>query len=213
MRKIVIIGASGLGNEIKDLIDSINRVSHSWNIIGFYDDARKKNEIIIDNLKCLGCINDLKKIKEELSVVFAIANRRDVQNIYNSLKSNNNILYPNIIDPTVIIRSRNSMGKGNVIALNSHFSCDIEIGDFNFFNGLVGIGHDVEIESFNCFMPRVQISGNVSIGNSNFFGMNSSVVQGKQVGDNNIINAYSLLTKNIKNERKYFGIPARRIDV
>lgn len=38
MKDIVIIGAGGFGREVAWLIEDINRIKQTWNIIGFVDD-------------------------------------------------------------------------------------------------------------------------------------------------------------------------------
>ena len=213
MKDIVIIGAGGLGREILDIIIAINNVKPTWNVLGFYDDACVSNEIVSENIYCLGTIADLIKIENQnISVVFGISDREIVQSMVMQLQDKYNFSFPNIIHPSAEINSNIKMGIGNVLAYRNFLSCDITMGDFNYFNILVALGHDVEIGNFNAFMPRTQISGNVTIGDLNFFGMNSAVIQNKTIGSNNIINAFTLLTKSIKDERKYFGIPGRRID-
>lgn len=213
MKKIVIIGASGLGKEIKTLIDDVNDVSPTWEIVGFYDDAFTKVVEVFQGVFCLGTVDMLvDAINSEISVVFAIANREAVYKNFEKLKTKECFGFPNLFHPSIKLDRTLCCGKGNVIAFGTFLSCDITFGDFNFLNIFVGVGHDVEIGSFNCLMPRTQISGKVIIGNFNFFGMNSAIVQNKVMGNNNVINAYTLLTKSIKNDRKYFGIPGRKID-
>lgn len=213
MKDIVIIGAGGLGREILDIIKAINYVNPVWNIIGFYDDAFTLNTKVTEEYFCHGTIADLKKLnKKNIAVVFGIADREVVSSVVKELRENNNITFPNIIHPSVEINSNVRMGLGNVLAYGAFLSCDISLGDFNFLNIFVALGHDVRMGNFNALMPRVQISGNVILGDLNFFGMNSAVVQNHNIGSNNIINAFTLLSKTIKNDRKYFGIPGRRID-
>lgn len=212
MKDIVIIGAGGFGKEVKTIIDAINKISPVWNVKAFYDDAYVNNEDIIDEVKCIGTLDDLIKTKKgEISLVFGIADRDVVNTTVKKLEKINLFSFPNIIHPSVELNSGVVFGKGNVVAAGSIFSCDINIGDFNFFNTFMGVGHDAEVGNFNCFMPRVQISGGVKMGDFNFFGMNSSVIQNKTIENNNTINSYTLLTKNIKSDRKYFGIPGKRI--
>ena len=213
MKDIVIIGAGGLGREILDIIKAINKLKPTWNVLGFYDDAFQTKKPISERTYCLGTIADLKILKNRnLAVAFGISNREVVQSMINQLQENINFNYPNIIHPSVAQNSNINMGIGNVIGFSCFLSCDIQIGDFNFLNILVALGHDVKMGSFNALMPRTQISGNVVVGDFNFFGMNSAVVQNKSIGSHNTINAFTLLTKTIQNNRKYFGIPGRRID-
>lgn len=214
MERIVIIGASGFGKEVKMILNAINDKSKEWDFKGFYDDGIEQGTAIIEGFNCLGTIDNLvENTKQATSVVFGIADRDVVIKIQNKLIKSKHFNFPNIIHPSVEITSGVKFGKGNVMAFGSAISCDVSIGDFNFFNSFVALGHDAVIENFNCFMPRVQVSGGVVIKEFNFFGMNSSIVQNKTIGNRNVINAYTLLTKSIGNDRKYFGIPGRKINI
>jgi sugar O-acyltransferase (sialic acid O-acetyltransferase NeuD family) len=211
MKKIVIIGASGLAREIWDLINVINRREVQWDLVGFYDDAFTKPTKIIGGAICFGPISLLENENEELSLVFGIANRETVSAIVDRFANKNNFNYPNLFHPNVETGFNFKSGKGNIVAAQTIFTTEVEIGNFNFFNTSCGVGHDVLIGDFNCFMPRVQISGNVKIGNKNNFFMSSMIVQSKTIGDKNIIFASTLLTKSIKDNRTYFGVPGKKI--
>lgn len=211
MKKIAIIGASGLAREIWDLINAINDQKLQWEIIGFYDDAYATPTQIIGDSICHGSISLLNDVKEEVSIAFGIANREVISNVFHTLSRKRNFNFPNLLHPSVEKGFDFKMGKGNVIATQTVFTTNVEIGDFNFFNTCCGIGHDSKIGNFNCFMPRVQISGNVIIGDFNNFYMSSMIVQDKSVGDKNTIFAATLLTKSIKDNRTYFGVPGKKI--
>jgi sugar O-acyltransferase (sialic acid O-acetyltransferase NeuD family) len=214
MKNIAIIGASGLGRELWTLINAINDVELTYNVLGFYDDSFVNEYEVIAGVNCLGTITDLMNdLPDGTCITFGMANRDIVDRVYNLLSRKRNFRYPNLIHPRVSIEYGSVLGIGNVIATSTLISCEVKIGDFNFFNSMCAVGHDTVIGNFNCFMPRAQISGDVSIGNFNNFSMGTSIVQGKKMGDRNTILAYSLLTKSIKNDRKYFGIPAKRLDL
>ncbi|WP_405369145.1 acetyltransferase [Nonlabens sp. Asnod2-A12] len=213
MKKIAIIGAGGLGREVKYLIDDINAVSlNKLELIGYYDDAYPKGHIIVDDLSCLGKIEDLLHRTEDLGVVFGLGDTKVKKQILNKIEGNKCLSYPNIIHPNAHITKGVLLGKGNLIAYGCFISCDVEIGDFNFMNTYCAVGHDTVIGSGNVFMPRVQISGDILIGNDNFWGMSASIIQGKKVGDENKINGFTFITKSISNKRVYFGVPGKKIN-
>ncbi len=213
MKKIAIIGASGLGKEIWSIIHAINNVAPTWEIVGFYDDIFTEKFHVYQNTFCLGKVDTLLTTTEPIDIVFAISDRKIVNKIVQKFHKNANLSFPNIIHPNNIINPIFSFGIGNVIAIETNISCDVAIGNFNFLNGGIGIGHDVTLGNFNSIMPRVQIAGNVDIGNFNTLGMGAAVLQGKSIGNNNEILSFTFLTKSIKDNRKYFGIPGKRIDV
>ena len=213
MKKIVIIGCGGLAKEIKYLIDAINKEKFEWNLLGFIDDwsITRKGDNLIDGYEVLGDINYLNKLDEEIFGIIAIGNPHYIKKTRESI-NNANILFPNLIHPTADSDSMHLTGEGNIIGFCSKISCNVEIGDFNFFNSMCVVGHDTVIGSFNVFNPRVQISGSIKIGNGNFFGMGSSVIEKKKVGNYNKICASSLVIKNVKDHESLFGIPATKVD-
>lgn len=210
--EVAIIGAGGLGREVKSLIDDINSVSSTTiRLLGYYDDAFEIGYEVIEGVKCLGNISALKERKNKLGIVFGLGDPIIKNRILKKIQGNSVLYFPNIIHPNVKIPSDTVIGEGNLITYGCFMSCNVKIGSFNFFNTYCAVGHDAIIGDKNIFMPRVQISGDVLIGNSNFWGMSSSIIQGKRVGDENTINGYTFLTKNISNKRTYFGVPGKRI--
>ena len=51
--------------------------------------------------------------------------------------------FPNIIDPSVQMSERITMGKGNIICAGNILTVDIALGDFNIINLDCTVGHDV----------------------------------------------------------------------
>ena len=165
MKDIAIYGAGGFGREIACLLKRINNESNGdWNIVGFFDDGApvgSKNEYG----EVLGNIDALNAWDKPLSVVFAIGSPKAVS-ILHSKVSNSHIDFPNIIAPDTLFLDRKNvrMGIGNVLCSQCIVSCNVEIGNFNTFNGCITIGHDAVIGNFNSIMQAVKISGGVQIG-------------------------------------------------
>jgi sugar O-acyltransferase (sialic acid O-acetyltransferase NeuD family) len=210
MKDIVIIGTGGLATEIKYLIDAINNKDLRWNLLGFIDDwGKQKGDEIIDGYKIIGTTDDLNQIDKEINVVIGVGFPERIKEI-SGLVNNPNVKFPNLIHPSVEMNSPHLIGHGNIITYGSFISCNVTIGNFNFFNTMCAVGHDTCIGSFNVFNPRAQISGSVHIGDENFWGMNSSIMQGKKVGNNNKIGASSFVIRNITDGQSVFGIPATK---
>lgn len=158
----------------------------------------------------LGGIEELNGWNKELSIVITIGSPHVISLIVEKI-TNNKILFPNIIDPTVDILDVANIrfGKGNVICAKCFISCRVELGNFNLLNVGVAIGHDSTIGDFNVIMPNVNISGGVSIGKENMLGVKATVLQYLKIGDNVKLGANSLLMRNAKNDNLYIGIPAK----
>lgn len=212
MKDIAIYGAGGFGREVACLLKRINNeIKPTWNFIGFFDDGLKvgdKNEYG----EVLGNIDSLNKWNKTLAVVFAIGSPKIVDLLF--YKANNpNIEYPNIIAPDTLFLDRENvrMGIGNIICSRCLISCNIEIGNFNTFNGYITIGHDTRIGDFNSIMPSVKISGGVTIGKRNFLGVNSVILQYKSIGNDTTIGASCVVLRNTTDGGTYIGNPAKKI--
>lgn len=212
MKDIVIYGAGGFGREMACLLNRINKeVEPTWNLLGFFDDGVKAGESN-EYGKVLGNIDTLNSWDTPLAVVFAIGSPKIVELLYNKV-TNANIEFPNIIAPDTLFLDRENvrMGQGNVICSRCLISCNIEIGNFNTFNGYITVGHDTVIGDFNSIMPAVKISGGVNIGRRNFLGVNSVVLQYKTIGNDTVIGASSVVLRNTKDGGTYVGNPAKKI--
>lgn len=208
MKDIAIYGAGGFGREIACLLKRINEAEPTWNLIGFFDDGKdigSANEYG----KILGGINELNAIKEPLAVILSIGFPKTVETIVGNITSSF-VDFPNIFSPDTILLDKDniSFGKGNVICSGCLFSCNIQIEDFNTFNGFITVGHDTCIGNFNSFMPAVRISGEVTIDNCNFFGVSSVVLQQIKIGYNTVIGANSTIIRKTKDNNTYVGNPA-----
>lgn len=208
MKDIAIFGAGGFGREVYCLLRMINEVNSQWNFVGFFDDGKEKGSFN-EYGEILGGIEELNAWLKPLSIVIAIGSPKAVEKISSSI-NNENIDFPNIISPDTkfLDAARISLGKGNLICSGCLFSTNIQIGDFNVFNGFVAVGHDAVIGKYNSFMPSVRISGEVKIGDGNYFGVGSIVLQQIKIGCNTVIGANSLIIRKTKDGNTYMGSPA-----
>lgn len=215
IKEIAIFGAGGYGREIACLINIINRVEHTWNLIGFFDDdVSLRGKQISHFGPYLGGMSELNVWNKPLAVVVAVGSPKAVKSIVERVE-NPNIAFPNIIHPnfTIIDPETFNIGKGNIIQSGCSVSCDVSIGDFNTFNGTVVFGHDSKVGDFNSFMPDIRVSGEVTVGNCNFFGVGSIILQQIKVGNNVKVGAGSVLMTKPKDGNLYMGVPAKKIDL
>ncbi|AYW47385.1 MULTISPECIES: acetyltransferase [Tetragenococcus] len=206
--QIIIVGAGGFGKEVAFSIDRLQE----HNVIGFVDDNYQNIDEKIYGKPVIGTLKFLQDCTKEISVVIAIADSVTREVVYEKLKSNKLITFPNIIDPTVILGHNIQLGIGNVLMANTTYTSDIKIGSFNMFNIASTIGHDSILGDFNSFFPAVNISGNVKIGNANQFGVGLKVIQGLTIGDSNILGAGSVVIRDVYNCSKVVGVPSKEIE-
>ena len=214
MKDIAIIGAGGYGREVACMIRQINAINPTWNLIGFYDDNLSLQTTFNPYGRVLGGVDELNSIDRPLSVVIAIGSPLAISDISGRI-TNPGIDFPNLISPSVVFLDKESvtMGKGNIIGTNCFVSCNVNIGNFNIFNGYIPLGHDVSVGDFNVIMPSCNISGGVEIGCRNFFGVQSIVLQGIKIGSETRVGAASVVMRNTKDGLLYLGNPAKKFEI
>ena len=214
MKKIAIYGAGGFGREVACLLNKINEEEPTWELVGFFDDGIEIGTQVSHFGKVLGGINELNAWPTELSIAITIGSPKIVQGLVSKI-TNTNILFPNIIAPTVYFADPETfkIGRGNIIQKHCSFSCDVTIGDFNVMDGADVFGHDDVVGSFNTFMPAMRISGEVIIGDGNFFGVGSIILQQIKVGNNIRLGAGSVLMRKPKEGFLYMGNPAKKVEL
>ncbi len=210
MKKLAIYGAGGLGREVALMINQINQVDQQWDLIGFFDDGRRKNDCV-DGLMVLGGINDVNAIQSSCAIVIAIADAASRESIVERI-NNNLINYPIIIHPKALLGSvENEWGEGTIITAGCIFTTGIVVGKFTIVNLACTLGHDVRLGDFCSVMPGCNISGNVVIGESTLIGTGTQVLQNITVGAHCTIGAGAVVINNIESGLTVVGIPANRL--
>lgn len=210
---IAIYGAGGFGKEVACLIKRINASGGDWNLIGFFDDTKPAGTPVSSYGKVLGGMDELLQIHEPIAVAIAINENKAVRRIREEI-TNPNIIFPNLIDPSLfwVDKETVKMGEGNIIQNHCMISCDVIIGSFNLINDHVVIGHDNTIGDFNGLMPGAHLSGGITIGNNNLLGAACVVLQGMTIGNGITLGANSVLMTTPRDNCTYLGVPAKKFD-
>lgn len=208
MKDIVIIGAGGFGREVQWLIERINFEKKEWNLLGYVDDGMKKGELI-DEYPVLGGCEYLLNFNEKIHATVAIGSSKTRKSVVEKLLENDNIVFPNLIDPSVLTSSKYECGIGNIICAGTIMTTDYQLGNFNIVNLDCTIGHDVKIFSYVTVFPSVNISGCVTIEDMSEIGTGTNIIQGIHIGMQTIIGAGSVVVRNIDGHCTAMGVPCR----
>ena len=209
MQDIIIVGASGFGREVLQLIQTINEEGPRWHILGFIDDNLHALDGFDIGYKVLGRISDWIPGKHE-KYVLAIAAPRTKEKIVPALKAKGAV-FETVLAPTVTIGERTKIGEGVVAFGSCGISVDVTVGNFVFFNALDGIGHDAVIGDYCTFGPKVCISGATKLGKCVNVGALASTHPGVEVGDYATIGMNSAVIRRVKPEATVIGVPAKSL--
>ena len=211
MKDIAIFGVGGFGREVLTLIQDINKVEPTWNVVGFFDDGY---EIGYEShgLKNLGGVKELNEWKTPLAVTIAIGTPRIKRGILRNIK-NPLIEYPTLIHPTVIIGDKDyvKIGKGCIFCAYTVITCDVEIGNFVILNLACTLGHDTAVKGRCAFMPTCNISGECVIEESVYCGTGVKIINQTSIGADTIVGAGAVVVKTLPAKCTAVGAPAKAI--
>ena len=205
MKKIVIVGAGGMGRETAWLIEQINDVRNEWEILGFIVDDIELKGKVVNGYSILGDSNYLKTLSEDIFVIVAIGNGKIRENIIKRIGKKK---FATLIHPNVNIAKSSKVEEGCIICSGAVISIDTKISKHCIINFNSIIAHDVILEDFVTIHVNVNISGNVKIGRYSIIGSGTSIQQKKVIGENCIIGIGSSVIKNIKDNKTALGVPA-----
>lgn len=209
-QKIVIVGAGGFGREVAWLIERINAVSPSWDLIGFVDDDPSRSAV--GDYKVLGTVDWLSKyVEEPLAVAVAIGSSAVRRNVCHRLLGNGSLSFPNLIDPTVISSDRVKMGCGSIICASTILTVDIVLGDFCIINLDCTVGHDARLDDYVTLYPSVNVSGATRLFECVEMGTGSQIIQMLSVGEETIVGAGAVVAKSLPARCTAVGVPAKPI--
>lgn len=207
MKQIIFIGGGAVASEVISYLEDIEKQNpeKKFSILGFLNDDEEdfkiKSEKYGFDATYLGPIAD-HHFSTEFAYIFGFANPEGKSKIIDGLDIEN-LDFPNIIHPSVVISKSVQLGQGNVIYPNSVIGPNCKIGNFNLITSYSFISHDCELGSYN-FLSTGGLAGNVNVGDKNFFGIRSTVIPSVIIGSNNIIQAGMVIDKNVTDNETVF---------
>ncbi len=192
-KSVAIIGAGGLGQELKNLLERDN------NFEGFIDDKAQENYY-------LGSLNEVAS-HLNFSYIIALGNPQLKKKIVKEL-SNKLLDYTNFISTHSIMPPIHLKGTGIIVCDGVISTINCSIGSHVLLNLNATIGHDVIIGNYCSIMPGANILGNVKIGEATLIGSGAVILQGITIGSNVKVGAGAVVTKNIPDNTTVVGIPA-----
>ena len=212
MKDLIIFGASGFGREVAWLVERINKVNLTWNILGYIDDNEAIQNSEINGYKVLGNTGDIKKYSDNTYFICAVGASKIRQNIVSKIKNiNPETHFATLIDPSVEMSDRVTVGEGTIICAHTIITVNISIGNHVIINLDCTIGHDSVLNDFVTLYPSVNVSGITTIGYCTELGTGMQIIQGITVGSHSIIGAGAVVVKNIPDKCTAIGCPAKPI--
>ena len=216
---VVIFGSGGISKEVYTIIEEVNRKNNAkvYDFLGFVEENQDSlGREVIQGYQVVsydGQFGDYASKYPVLGVIIPNGNPKIKALIYEKISKIENLVFPNIIHPRVIMdNTLIEIGIGNIICAGVNLTCDIRIGNFNLINLNTTIGHDTFIGNFNVVNPLSSISGNVKIHDKCLIGTGANLLQNITVKDNATVGAGAVVIKDVDEGITVVGIPAKELE-
>ncbi|QFJ56091.1 acetyltransferase [Pseudobutyrivibrio xylanivorans] len=207
MQDLIIVGASGFGREVLGLVETINEINPTWNVLGFIDDNLQALDGFDLEYKILGKISEWQP-KDNEQYVLAIAAPKVKEKIVPILKERG-AKFATVIHPTATVSRTSAIGEGLVLFRHASISVNCEVDEFVFFNAYAQIGHDVKVGKYSTLCPKSAMAGGTTLGECVFVGTSASTYPGIKIGNGATIGMNSAVIRNVKPGTTVMGVPAK----
>lgn len=186
MKDIVLYGSGGMALEIVQLLEDINEIEPTWNILGYIDDYRgdqEEHNPVINGYKVLGTQKAVADFDPSVYWVIAVSSPKAKREIYDALKGYN-LTYATLVHPTAKISKNVSIGEGTVVSYGCIVSVNVVLKSHVYLNMRTVIGHDAVISSFSTCLINCIVAGNVFLNEGVLLGSNCVIKEKKTIGKN-----------------------------
>ena len=193
-KNIYIYGASGHGLVVADIARACG-----------YDDSI----FVDDGDNEYPSFEDIKRTSG-IPVAFGIGSNSIRAKLFERVQ-NSGFEIVSLIHPSAIISSSVTIGKGTVVMPNVVVNAKAIIGDGVILNSSCVVEHECIIDDFVHISPKVALAGDVKVGKFTHIGIGSNVIQGLIIEKNVTVGGGSMVIRNIEDNQKVVGVPARLI--
>lgn len=208
MKRLVIIGAGGMGRTLYDIAKESIGYGTEFSIKGFIDDNVNALDGFSGYPPVLDTISGYT-LEEDDVFTFSIGGESRRKCIENMLLRDAKFI--NLIHSTARIGSNVKLGIGNIIAAFTSLGADCRIGDYNMIQSYSVIGHDAEIGNFNRIDTHVTCVGGIKVANETTIHTGAVINHKVKVNDHAKVGALSFVIRSVKENTTVLGNPAKRI--
>jgi sugar O-acyltransferase (sialic acid O-acetyltransferase NeuD family) len=207
MKSLVIIGAGGHGREVLDVVEAINALEPTYEVLGFLADRDGAHEPLSRRAaKILGPTSLIDSLKAEY--VVAIGDplaRADIDRRF-MLKG---LVSPVLVHPAASLGSDVHLGPGSVVMAGARITTNLVAGRSLQVNVNATISHDGRIGDYVTISPGCNISGNVELGDSVYLGTGCVIIPGIRIGANTTVGAGAVVIRDLPSGVTAVGVPAK----
>lgn len=206
MATLAIIGAGGHGKVVADCA----LASGNWSDVVFYDDRYPEIKKVA-SYNVVGSVKTLCEHEYLGDVAIGIGNNYTRDSIQKRL-AETGISLVSVFHPSAVVSSMATLGEGCVVMPNAVINCDARIGACSIVNSGAVVEHDCRLGDCVHISPGASLAGGVNVGERSWIGIGSCVIESLTIGADSIVAAGSVVTRNVDNNTRVCGVPAKTMD-
>ncbi|WP_314329821.1 acetyltransferase [Oribacterium sinus] len=203
MKEVVIVGASGHGKVVADIV-----LKSGDKVFGFLDD-NPKMEGTFCGFPVLGRTDEWKMLQDKFFII-AIGNPGIRESMSHKIQGE---FYTAIHPSAQISLIDIKIEEGTTIMANAVINSGSYVGRHCIINSTAVVEHDNRISDFVHISVGAKVAGTVEIGARTWIGMGACINNNLSICSDCIIGAGAVVIKSIEESGIYIGVPARKLKV
>lgn len=209
MKKLVIIGAGGMGRSVYCIAKGCIGYGTEFVVKGFIDDDLSQLDNFEGYPPVLGTIDDYV-IEEDDVFVCSIGDTKTKKIICEKLKARG-AKFQTLIHKTAIVRQNAKIGDGCIIADFASVGADCTIGENSLVQAFAIAAHDCKIGNYARIDTHATCVGGVVIEDTATIHTSAVVSHNVVVGEGATVAALSFVIKKVKPGITVYGNPAKTL--
>jgi sugar O-acyltransferase (sialic acid O-acetyltransferase NeuD family) len=205
--KIVVLGASGHGQVVADVLFQMWTKGREMELVGFLDDDRSLTGTRILGLPVLGTLADLAATPHDC-LILGVGDNATRARLYAELTAARK-RFVTAIHPSAVLAPDVVIGAGAVLCAGTVVNPGARIGENAILNTCASIDHHCHLGAHSHVAPGVHLAGNVSVGEGALVGIGSCAVPGVSIGAWSIVGAGAAVTADVAERITVAGVPAK----
>jgi sugar O-acyltransferase (sialic acid O-acetyltransferase NeuD family) len=204
---VVIAGAGGHAVELLEVFLRIYKDESAF----FYDDITQNiPQFLYDKYPVLRTPEQAKlALVADSRFAIGVGNPQNRYKLGEKLSSFGGELI-SVISPDAFVGGINiNLGIGINVMPGAVITANVQIGRGSLVHVLASVHHDATIGDFCEILPGARILGNVKIGSFTSVGSGAVILPRIKIGNNVVIGAGAVVTKDVADNMKVMGVPAK----